>query len=230
METSVILRRGVLLMLVVVMFFTVTTQAAVIELDDSGWAMVITSPGVSIPFVYGVTDDAVYIEIDKSFDEEASGQFLDPIIFEFQKISEDAVGTIVIRDEYVVNNTGVEWVDYHIFLVVDALDPEAGFDPQYIPDGDELEEVYYSKFYGYDGLPIQLNFADTDGSGVASFPVGEDIFWPGNGSGQIVIVTNSELEVGERFGVKQVPTVPEPATVLMLGLGGLLTLRRKKRS
>jgi len=59
---------------------------------------------------------------------------------------------------------------------------------------------------------------------------GENVFWPGHNGGQIVIVTNPRMQVGEHFGLKEIPTIPEPATVLLLGIGGLITLTRRGKS
>lgn len=208
-------------------------QAVIVPLDDSGWAMVVSpsSEEVSVPIVDGITNDAVYIQLGKTFSSPPEDGFFRPIIIEFEKIFADATANIIIRDEYIVNNTGTEWIDFHMSLKVSVVNPQAGFNPNFIPDGGQLENVYYSWNYGYEGLPIKLNFVDTDGSGVPSSPPGDDVFWPGYMGGQIVIATNPDMQVGGRFGLKEIPTVPEPATAVLLGIGGaLLTLTRRRRS
>jgi len=226
--------------------WTVPVQGNTHELIDirdpthpvsSGWALQVRSDlvggQVKWPAVYGVTNDAVTIQLDKTFNRlfDQYG-FNYPIIVEFEKLSADATSKIIIKDERVINETGREWIDYHMILIVnDSSNPEAGFDPGFIPDGDQLEYVSYARNVGYDGLPIQLNFMDTDGSGVPSslqVPGGENWFQPGYYSdGRIVIVPDPQLEVGGHFGLKEIPTVPEPATVLLLGIGGLMTLIRR---
>ena len=115
-------------------------------------------------------------------------------------------------------------------LLVDAQNPEAGFNSAVFPSGDQLESVFYSQLFGYGGLPVQLNFLDNNGSGVPTGPPGSNVFSPGLASGQVMIVTDPTLAVGTRFGLKQVPTIPEPATVALLGLGCLMFHRKKKLS
>jgi len=209
---------------------------------DSGWAMVVRSEllegqQVDVPYVYGVIDDAVAIQLDKTFSRPFSEDgFNYPIIIEFEKTASDATPNIIIREEFIRNETGMEWIDYHMHLIVDALNPQAGFDPTFFPDGDQLEDVYYTSNYGYGGLPIQLHFVDTDGSGVLSSPPyeqGENVFQPGYFTditdSQIVIVTDPGMAVGEHFGLKEIPTIPEPATVCLLGLGALGILRKRRK-
>jgi len=224
------------LMFCSVLVLSATVQAASNPIGDSGWAMTVRAgQKVSWPYVYGIINDAVVIQIDKIFDRPFDQDgFNYPIIIEFEKLSADATSKIIIRDEYIENETGSEWFDYHMHLMVDASNPEAGFDPGFVPDGDQLEDVSYALNYGYNGLPIRLNFMDTDGSGVQSSPPaqsGENVFQPGYYSGgKIVIVTNPGLQVGEHFGLKEIPTIPEPATLLLLGIGGLITLTRRGKS
>jgi hypothetical protein len=204
-------------------------QAAIIPLDDSGWAMIVNTNQVKSPYVYSVDEDAVVIELDKIFfgGTDPYGN-LDPIVIQFQKVSEQASSTIVIRDEYIYNNTEYDWKDFHLFLQVGAVDPEAGFDSTKLPYGDQLETVSYSRLEGYLSLPIQLNFTTT-GDGVSN-EVGENLFNPGYRPGYdpIVIQVDPTLLVGESFGLKEVPTVPEPTTLLTLLAGlGLWWLKRK---
>jgi len=203
-------------------------EAVIIPLEDSGWAMVVSpsvweSGQVGEPYVYGVVDDAVVLQLDKLFNRPAQGGFVDPIIIEFQKISTNAALNIIIRDEYIINDTGVEWVDYHMHLI----SCQTGFNPNFLPDGHQFEEVFYGDNYGYNDLPTRLHFVNTEGGGVPYSPPGDDVFQPGYAGGQIVIVTDPEMEVGARFGLKEVPTIPEPAALLLLGIGGLMALNRK---
>jgi hypothetical protein len=221
------------LVLCVVLVYTASLQARSFELEDSGWAMVarselITGGELDVPFVYSVTADAVTIQIDKLFNRPFDQDGLNyPIIVEFEKLSADATPKIIINDEWVKNKTGSQWYDYHMHLVVDSQNPEAGFDPDSIPDGDQLEDVSFSGDFGYNGLPTELRFMDTNGKGVLSYPPGEsgeNWFQPGWENGAIVIVTNPGLQVGKSFGLKEIPTIPEPATLVLLGIGGLMTL------
>ncbi len=211
-------------------------QAISVNLGDSGWAMIINPDvqavgKVSIPYVFGVVNDSVVIEIDKTFGRwpDEFGIF-DPIVVEFEKINENAVSNIVIRDEYIVNNTGYQWHDFHMFLAVSEK-REAGFNPQSMPHGGQLEKVYYSNYgLGYNELPTQLNFENTEGDGVNFEPSGLDVFRPGYVSGNISIVTNPDMQVGERFLLKEIPTlVPEPATIALLVFGALPAVLKRKR-
>ncbi len=214
---------------------SVPVEAVVIPLDESGWAIVVNPASlqngeVAVPFIYGIVNNAVVIEIDKTFKRPPRDGFFDPIVVEFQKLSQNAVSSIIIRDEYIVNNTQTMWDDFHISLIVDVLNPQAGFNPEFVPSGGQLESVHYSGNYGYNNLPIQLNFENMQGPGVPSSPPGEDVFWPGHNSGQIVIQINPDMVVGTRFGLKEVPSIPEPTTIILFGgLGVIGFLKRKLR-
>jgi len=205
-----------------------------IPLSTSGWSMVVSSDTVGGgqidgAYTYGISGDAVTIEIDKTFDHAFNGQSYQPVLLQFQKTSANAVPNIIINDEYVVNSTGTEWHDFHMNLAsAPTTAPMAGFNASSFPSGDQLENVYYSDNVGYNGLPTQLNFVDTDGHGVLT-SLDDNIFKPGSTSGKIIIVTNPQMQVGSSFTLTETPSAPEPATVLMLGMGGLAILRKKRQ-
>lgn len=215
----------------------VSAQGAYVPLlandgTDSGWAMVTSNKvqGAGVRYVYGVDNDAVTIELDKTF-SFTDGEYFRPIQIEFMKTSANATSKIIINDEYIVNDTGREWTDFHMHLMVDMLNPVAGFNPTVLPDGDQLENVYYSDNYGYGGMPIQLNFENVYGGGVPSSPPGYDVFMPGYVIGQIEIIIDPSMAVGSRFGLKEIPTnnVPEPLTLALLGFGSLCLIHKKKK-
>jgi hypothetical protein len=226
-----------LLALCTMLVFPAAVQAVSIPLGDSGWALLvrpelIEGGQVAYPYIYGVTDDAVVIQLDKVFNRPFSQYgFNYPIIVEFEKLSANATLKIIIEDELVINKTGREWTDYHMHLMVDVLDPEAGFDPNinFIPDGDQFENVGYASNSGYNNLPIDLHFIDTDGNGVL-YTSGENWFQPGWWDGRIVIVTDPEMDIGDFFGLKEIPTaIPEPATLTLLGVASIWIFIRKKQ-
>lgn len=234
-------KQGLMLVICIALLIASSVQASYMPLidtstgQDSGWAMVLSSkmePVVTAVSVYGITDDAVTIEIHKTFNKpiDENGYF-SPIIVEFMKTSADATSQIVINDEYIQNDTGSEWSDFHMQLMVSMANPQAGFNPNVI-DGDQLEAVSYATTIGYDGLPIQLNFQNTQGGGVPSSsspPTGEELFMPAFVVGTIQINVDPDMAVGTRFALKEIPTsTPEPATVMILGLGGLAVLKRKR--
>ena len=227
-------KRMILLTIAVTLLSTGSANAVIIPLLDSGWALLVAHPAsqeISVPAIDIVGGDTLVIEIRKTFSIPSENGLFQPMIFEFQKIADDATANIVINGEYITNNTGSEWFGFHMSLLVDISEPEAGFDPDFLPDGDQFEDVYYAMGYGYNGLPVQLNFADTNGNGVPSSPAGEDIFWPGYTAGKIVIVTDPTLPRYARFGLRGIPstTTPEPATMMLLGIGGLVVFKRRKK-
>lgn len=210
-------------------------NSAVIPLVDgqgtsAGWSIITHDESVNV-HVDEVGFDEVTIRLEKTFrgtlDEFG---FFSPIMIEFEKTSELARSLIIIDNEIVTNNTTEIWYDYHMALIVNPFNPEAGFSKN-TPDGDNLEDVSFDPHsnYGYLGLPIQMDFNNSQGGGVSN-EAEQNVFSPGLADGDIYIQTNSiELPVGERFGFKQVPTVPEPATVMMLLLGSVPAICKKCR-
>ena len=223
---------GFLASVLCALFVCAFAEGATIPLGNSGWAMLTgqcsDSVGVAVDKV-DKDNDLVVIELYKTFKNPAESGTFAPIIFDFQKISEDAVSNIVIEDEYILNNTGTEWFDFHMYLLFPIGLGQVGFNPNFIPDGSQLESVSYTMNFGYQGLPVELDFTNTIGGGVPSSPPGEDIFWPGSKSGRIVITTNPQMELGGRFSLKEIPTVPEPGTIFLLGAGFLTTIFRRRR-
>lgn len=228
---------SVLLCLVVCPPPTAKASEIQIALGNSGWAMIVNPEvnagigSVSFPFVYGIKGDSVFIELDKTFTRpfDYSNQ-LDPIVVEFEKKTENAVKNIVIRDEYIINNTGSEWHDYHMQLIVDLQNPIASFNPQILPSGGQFEEVAYSLYQGWSGNPIRLDFFNEDGTtGVMPSPSGVDVFRPGYIHGDIFINIDPTVEVGARFGLKQFPTIPEPTSIALFAFGILPAMLKRKK-
>ena len=143
---------------------------------------------------------------------------------EFIKNSQQAVGQIIITDEFITNDTTEPWIDFHIELAVSIYDPEAGFSLATNPDGDQFSTVALSGSNGHNGLPTKIDFS---GGLVPNNPQDQDDFRPGYYSGSMVIIADPEMEVEQRIVLKEFPTIPEPATLVLL-MGGFVFLRRKR--
>lgn len=219
--------------MIAVLVFTLTMTASFANavstpLADSGWSIVTEEQAggaVNVPLIYGVTEDSVIIEIDKIFNQGFDGLNYEPVSFKIEKTSDQAVSNIIINDEYIVNSTGTEWFDFHM-TIVNGQTPFAGFNQNYIPDGDLLETVTFANNTGFNNLPVELHFQDADQQGVLS-EIGNDNFMPGFFGGMIMIVTNPLMQVGDSFTIQETPSVPEPATVLLMSFGALAMLRKK---
>ena len=211
------------------------SQAVSVPLGSSGWALIVNKDIQEVGkiglAIFDVTGDSVVIELDKTFYAQPNEfNVFAPMSIEFQKISANAVSRIVIQDEYIVNDTTRVWSDFHMIIPVNIINPEAGFDSRYIPAGGQLENVSFANNYGYNQLPTQLNFVNAVDGGVNFAPAGEDVFRPGYASGDIVILTNPDLAVGERFMLKEIPTfIPEPTTIALLVFGLFPAIMKRKR-
>ena len=204
-----------------------TAQSAVIPLGNSGWLVAVNEDwDISVP-VDDLTDDAVIIQIVKRFVGEPDEFGLMPAMYiEFIKNSEAAVGQIIIRDEFITNDTTEPWIDFHIELAVSIFDPEAGFSLDSDPSGDQFATVVLSGSNGHNGLPTKFDFYD---GLVPNDPQNqdEDDFRPGWHSGSMIIVADPEMQLEQRIVLKEYPTIPEPATLGLLLIGGLALLKRR---
>jgi hypothetical protein len=210
------------------LIFTGTAGASLYQLGDSGWSAVV-HPEWDITFsVDYLSTERVIIQIQKCFVGESDEFGLMPAMYvEFIKDSETAVEKIIINDEYIINDTSENWTDFHIELAVGGSQ-RAGFCYDCTSSGDQFETVELSGSSGYLGLPTRFDFSD---GLVVNGPAGENVFRPGYSYGAMVIVTNPEMGVGERILLKEFPTIPEPATLLVLFLAGLglVSVKMKRR-
>ena len=209
----------------------VTAGAAVVSLEnsleDSGWLAAVNEDWDIGVVVDDITDDAVIIQITKRFVGEPDEFGLMPAMYiEFIKDSEDAVGQIIITDEFITNDTTEPWIDFHIELAVSIFDPEAGFALDSDPSGDQFSTVVLSGSNGHNGLPTKFDFRD---GLVPNEPADEDDFRPGWNLGKIIVVADPDMQVGQRILLKEYPTIPEPATLGMLLLGSLALLGRGRK-
>jgi len=176
---------------------------------DSGWDATINDTenvGIVVDAVSTV-EDYVVIEIIKTFRD------FTPIVIDFQARA-NAVGTIRISDETIVNLTGVDWTDYH-WEIVDVQGGTATFaDP-----GDFSVAPFETK---------NLTLSTLDAFGGGTVPGNGAVFAPGLNSGPLDIVTDPAGAGPVSFKLVQYPT-PEPATMTVLALGGLIALRRRRR-
>ena len=144
------LRAGSFLILAIaatVLTWPVTAESSLCQLGDSGWSVAVNPEWEISATVADITDRAVTIEIQKRFVGQPDEYGLMPAMYlDFVKDSEQAVQQIIITDEYIVNDTSENWIDFHIELANPLL---AGFCYRCIPSGDQFETVTLSGTEGY---------------------------------------------------------------------------------
>lgn len=220
-------RLGLFLAAGAALFSAGSAQAGMMVLGDSGWTASWDDEldaFVSI-VVDAEGDDVVFIEKFAEFTEAPVDRVFSSIQIRFEQTSETAASHIVIENEGITNSTGTDWTDFHMELFSEAV---AVFDPTMTAASGGGGPI------GFSVAPFTIaDFADLNrrldiSGGVVD---GEGGLWnPGGGAedGQLWIDV-LEGGLGAVFVLDELPT-PEPATIALLGLGGVLLRRRGARA
>ena len=191
---------------------------------DSGWEVQVPDDvhyGVNVDSISEGSDGFVAIEITKEFLQGPSQFGVVPgVVFTFKQTADDAntVPSIVINDEIVTNSTGVTWSDFHYFLLDSGT---VTFDPE-LSAGYKVGPAFTNSSFSDDNTRLDIS----GGTGVSD---GET--WNPGGApedGELVI----NVEVGEPgakiWHLKELPTIPEPATATWIAIAGLLAFRVRR--
>jgi MYXO-CTERM domain-containing protein len=136
---------------------------------------------------------------------------------QFRQTGSDAntATRIIITDEALYNNTGASWFGFRMQLIDSG---QAGFDPvATFASGFSIGPFTTT---AYSAGNTQVDF----GGGVV--PAG-GIWYPGLGSGGLVINVNLANENPVVFTLKETPT-PTPGAAALMGLGMLAGARRRR--
>ena len=229
-------QKKLILSILIVGLSTVGASAGLTPIDTTGWSVEDYGPfegSVSVTY-RGTSDNAIWIELDKEFNSDVfvGGDYGQPAAIKFVLTNSQAVNfapNIVIAEELIVNNTGINWLDFHMTLSWDFFnyDPYVGFDPQYIfaadlPPYNPFQTVDFADYIGLNGMPVSLNFDDGQVADGETFKPG----YYGSDDNYVRIVT--DMDEGQYFILKEWPTIPEPTTLLLLS-GGFVALRFMKQ-
>ena len=212
--------------------------SAIFQLGDSGWSV----SGPSYAEVNVMVDDVhwsedwdhsyVLLQIHKKFraapDEQ--GNF-SPVTLTFIQTAPDAetVPNIRIADEAITNLTGVAWTDFHWILSKFVYASFNSDVPVYTGDpGDTPPGVW--DIYPFKGSSWQSS-QTTDQLNVFDGVIPDlGVWYPGiRSSGALEI--NVDLDGAPRnfsFDLKELPTIPEPATLTLLAAGAAVLIRRRR--
>jgi hypothetical protein len=216
-----------------------TAQAGVVgaPLGNSGWQVVGADGGE-----VGVTVDRegidtdgkryVAIEIIKVYRTRPDPQTeaLPPVNLNFIQTapSQATAERIYIADESITNFTGVTWRDFHWIIGITGT---ARFNreltnPTGDPQGAGFRLAPFTGFEWADGDALGTETLSAFGGAV---PTGA-AFFPGAGEGNLVIDIVGLDRLGPAvFTLKEIPTIPEPASLLLIG-GGAAWVLLKRRS
>lgn len=192
-----------------------------------GWQADVVDPANVSIVVDLVAPDFMTIQISKDFVEPPGvGGVFPAQLIDFQQIDDDAntVPRIVIVDESITNLTGVDWTDYH-WAVLDGTD--AWFDVPLSQDF-AVDPFAYKEFSDPWDVFVDPDKA-TDLLADEGVVPNNSSFFPGGGPGDGELVIDVDLSEVDpvSFTFKQFPT-PEPGTLLLLALGGLLVTRYRR--
>ena len=138
-----------------------------------------------------------------------------PVQFRQVGADADTATRIIITDEALYNNTSQAWTGFRMQLIDSG---QAGFDPAAtFASGFSIGPFTTTT---YSAGNTQVDF----GGGVV--PAG-GIWYPGLGSGGLVINVNLSNQNPVVFTLKETP-VPTPGAAALLGLGGLALSRRRR--
>ncbi|MDM8005351.1 MAG: PEP-CTERM sorting domain-containing protein [Phycisphaerae bacterium] len=207
-----------------------SANAGLVPLDNTGWQA--TWDGrfdglvdIWIPSASPPTASTIFIQKSAQFTQgpDEFGQF-PTIPITFMQIGPSTITRIVIQDEIITNTTGVDWTDFH-FDLMDSGDAWFEHGPGFFFTTSPLDNQVFSadnKSFSVDGFGRGPNNTD------AVVP-NNSVWYPGDGpfDGNLVIrvVSKTDDEPYTVFTLKETPT-PEPASLLLLALGGLLLRRR----
>jgi len=200
------------------------TASAGVLLEAGGWRISgppqnTTSNEVDIVLDFvSIVDDVMIIEKVAAFRQlNELFPIPDSIVLSFQQIAPDAqtVSRIVITDETVVNQTGVDWVAFQFIL--------SGFG--FVEFNQALSasfdvSPFTNKTYNGDSTVLTV-----DGGVLANGAV----WTPGQFAGQLVIDVDLSDEFPKFFTFKELPLIPTPGTVALLGLAGMAVFARRRR-
>jgi hypothetical protein len=159
----------------------------------------------------GVVGGTLFIQKSAEFTN------LNPINVTFTALTPSAVTSIAIDDEIITNSTGVTWVDFHMHLQPSAGDAvwdvasSAGF---------SVNPFTASSFTNGNHSFNAFNGSVTSGS----------VWFPGLISGQLHIdVTPPAPGALASFVLSEVPSIPAPGALALLGIAGVISGGRRRR-
>ncbi len=211
----------------------VSTSSGAIVFESKGWR--ITMPSWAEP-VSGATviedpadPDILMIEIFKVF-KGPVGDFGDmpSIVMTFTQIADYAntAKKIIINDESVSNHMSVDWTGFDMIL---ASPGQASFNYDQMFPG-TVNDLYSDQF-NIAGPTEASMIAGTRSFTNLRFrdgivPAGDD-FTPGSFSG-VIVIDPVFTDLGPTiFKLKEIPSIPEPASLVLLTCGASLMLRRR---
>jgi hypothetical protein len=193
------------------------------------------------------TEQVVEIEIHKWWLQTATdgGTGEVPLVIQFTREPNDP-DVLHIIDEIIFNVSEEEWLDYHVSLLDGTGLPVSPDDPnpdvwffnhqvtdnwQMIGGSHRFESKTVTTLVGDPTRAVAFDWLDTDGQGV---PAGDWFGANGPPYNQLVLsnlyIDMSQVPAGGVFYLKQVPTIPEPATAaLLLTAVGLWRGVRRRR-
>lgn len=176
-----------------------------------GWEVVIVDPDRSdVAVDPDSTVDLLILQKTAQFDS------LNPILLQFRQTMPDDMTApmIAFNDELIYNNSGYDWVDFEF----DLLDgTQVSYDQA--ASANFSINPFTSREYRYNDSQLHVY------GGVV--PDG-DIWTPGLASGKLYIDINLASDDPVVWTFKEIPSVPAPGALALLGLGVLAGNRRRR--
>jgi len=183
----------------------------------------------SVAIVLGdgdLTDNVTSLQLDKTFDRyttQGGGPLPPtglPLLVQFDLPSAQDVGAaffdIQFSDEQVRNSTDTPWWDFEMILIHDHLQGDI-LNEELVSLGSIFTEA---ELFGELSVRLYGGMWPNDG-------VFRTLFQSAGGSPLTIRVVLEDEPI--TFLLKERPSIPEPATMALLGLGGVIGLIRRRR-